>query len=82
MNLISCLVGMGDIDKARSAYQRAQALYPQHVARIMAGKSSYADPQVRERSAVFMRIAAGLEDPGAAEASLSRERRRLTDGAA
>ncbi|MGE0422376.1 MAG: adenylate/guanylate cyclase domain-containing protein [Reyranellaceae bacterium] len=68
MNLISCLVGMGDIDKARSTYQRAQALYPQHVARIMAGKSSHADPQVRKRSAVFMRIAAGLEDPSAAEA--------------
>jgi hypothetical protein len=59
---------MGEIEKARSLFKKAQELFPGLVARNLAGLGSHADPKTRERSGLFMRIAAGLADPSAAEA--------------
>jgi adenylate cyclase len=66
-NLINCLVGLGEIDKAKAAFARAQEMFPQLITRMMSGRSSHGRAEVRERGACFIRIAAGLEPPSAAE---------------
>jgi len=66
-NLVSCLVGMGEIEKAKAALQRARELFPDRVERyITDGRSSHGRAEIVECTRVFRRIAAGLEDPSAA----------------
>ena len=67
-NLIPCLVGAGKIDEAKAAFEAAREIVPEALNRMLAGIVPRARPRDRERSRVFMRIAAGLEDPSAAEA--------------
>jgi adenylate cyclase len=68
-SLAVCLVGAGEIDKAKAAFKALQEVaseeYLRH--RLEAG-ALFTRPEDRERSITFMRIAAGLEDPSAAEA--------------
>ena len=66
-NLAACLVGSGEIDKAKAAFAAGQKLAPEYFKAKLAGTL----PLVREdhaRQLTFLRIAAGLEDPSAAEA--------------
>lgn len=58
-------VGLGEIEKARAALAEARRLGPEFTERHLTGKLAGAD---RERQWLFSRIAAGLEDPSAAEA--------------
>ena len=68
-NLVICLVGVGEIDKARVALEELRAVAPDAVDRLLTGEQSPdSRPKNRDRQRVFARIAAGLEDPSAAEA--------------
>ncbi len=58
-------VGLGEIDKAKAAMAEALRVGPAFVELRVTGAIA---GQYRERQWVFARIAAGLEDPGAAEA--------------
>jgi adenylate cyclase len=58
-------VGLGEIEKAKAAMAVARRIGPEFVDRHLAG-DLYG--QMRERQRVFTRIAAGLEDPSAADA--------------
>jgi adenylate cyclase len=63
--LASNYVGLGEIDKAKAAMAQAQRLGPAFVERHLSGNIYGA---TRSRQYLFARIAAGLEDPAAAEA--------------
>ena len=58
-------VGLGEIEKAKAAMAEALRVGPEFVERHVSG--SIVGPN-RERQQIFARIAAGLEDPVAAEA--------------
>ena len=58
-------VGLGEIEKAKAAMVVARRVGPEFVERHVTGAFG---GHKRERQWVFARIAAGLEDPGAAEA--------------
>jgi adenylate cyclase len=60
-------VGLGDIEQARSACLEARRLSPEFVDARTAGVSVYRRAEDRRRGVTFLRIAAGLEDPAAAE---------------
>jgi hypothetical protein len=61
-------VGLGDIAKAKDASAEASRLAPGWVERCLAGRFAYRKPEHLRRATTFLRIAAGLEDPGAADA--------------
>jgi adenylate cyclase len=68
-NLAVCLVGAGEIDKAKAVFAALQKLAPEYVRRRLKGTSAaYARPEDRKRALTFLRIAAGLEDPSAVDA--------------
>jgi adenylate cyclase len=67
-NLAVCLVGAGEVDKAKAAFDVGQELAPEYFKRRLEGTSSYARSEDRKRVTTFLRIAAGLEDPSAADA--------------
>jgi adenylate cyclase len=58
-------VGLGEIEKAKAAMAVARRVRPEFVDRHLRD-DLYG--QMRERECVFARIAAGLEDPSAADA--------------
>jgi adenylate cyclase len=62
------LVGLGDIEAAREACAEARRLAPAWVERVLAGGAIYRKPEHLRRATTFLRIAAGLEDPSAADA--------------
>ncbi|HEX2364588.1 MAG TPA: adenylate/guanylate cyclase domain-containing protein, partial [Bradyrhizobium sp.] len=69
-------VGLGDIDKAKSALERARALAPDYIQYLLQMHSRIETPtprkpvdggtESRRRIQIFLRIAAGLEAPSAA----------------
>jgi TolB-like protein/class 3 adenylate cyclase len=66
---VTCLVGTGAIAKAKAAFEAFQKLAPpEYVQSGLEGSSLYARPEDRTRSVAFLRVAAGLEDPSAADA--------------
>jgi TolB-like protein/cytochrome c-type biogenesis protein CcmH/NrfG len=67
-SLAVCLVGLGEIDKAKAAFATGQKLAPEYFRIKAEGGSSLARAEDRKRSVTFLRVAAGLEDPGAADA--------------
>jgi adenylate cyclase len=66
--LAICYVGANEIAKARAMLATAQKLAPEYVKSRLKGTWAYARPEVIKRATTFLRIAAGLEDPNAAEA--------------
>jgi adenylate cyclase len=62
------LVGRGDIAAAEVACAEARRLAPAWVERLLAGRAAYRKPEHLRRATTFLRIAAGLEDPSAADA--------------
>jgi hypothetical protein len=62
------LVGLGDIEAAKPACTEARRLAPAWVERVLAGGGTYRKPDHLRRAKTFLRIAAGLEDPSAADA--------------
>jgi len=68
-NLVNCYVGANDIAKARAAFVEGRARAPDAFkTRLERGATLYSRPEDNKRANVFFRIAAGLEDPSAAEA--------------
>lgn len=67
-NLVICLVGAGEIDKAKAAFGSGQRLVPEYFRSKLDGTESYARPEDRARASAFLRIAAGLEEPSTANA--------------
>ncbi len=61
-------VGLGALDQAKSALELMQRLSPGLVQRWLQGGAAIADETARQRLTTFMRVAAGLEDPSAADA--------------
>ena len=66
--LVVSRVALGEIDRARADFQILNSLAPELVRPRIAGEWLSTDPDYKRRATTFMRIAAGLEDPGAAEA--------------
>jgi hypothetical protein len=68
-NLAVCLVGVGEIDKAKATFEALQKVASaEYVRSRLEGAWSYGRPEDRRRATIFLRIAAGLEDPSAADA--------------
>ena len=61
-------VGLGALDQAKSALELTQRLSPGLVQRWLQSGAAIADETARQRLTTFMRVAAGLEDPSAADA--------------
>lgn len=66
-NLITCLVGMGEIEKAKAAYRRARALLPEQFGGPLTHRPGSARHGAIELALLFRRIAAGELGPEAAE---------------
>jgi adenylate cyclase len=67
-NLAVSLVGAGEIDKAKAVFSAGQRLAPEYFRDRLEGTLPLARLEHRRRVQTFLRIAAGLEDPSAAEA--------------
>lgn len=67
LNAVNCFVGMGEISKAKAEFAKARAIAPAWLEALIQGMSPYARAIDRDRQITFLRIAAGLEDPSAAE---------------
>jgi adenylate cyclase len=67
LNLALNYVGLGEIEKARSEIETLRRLAPELLDERLAGRWMIAKPEYRLRASGLLRIAAGLEDPGAAE---------------
>jgi len=61
-------VGLGDIAKAKDTLLEARRLAPALVERYLAGQFVFRKPEDQRRATTFVRIAARLEDPSAADA--------------
>ena len=69
VNLAICFVGAGEIDKARAVFAAGQRLAPEYFRSRLEGKSIVRPTGGSQSgSSTFLRIAAGLEDPSAADA--------------
>ena len=60
-------VGLGELAKARAAVDESTRIAPGQVERSLAG-FMFRKPEHQQRGTTFLRIAAGLEDPAAADA--------------
>ena len=69
-NRVLCLVGTGEIDQAKAAFNVANGLAPEYFKTRLEGEgfSILARPEDRRRNIIFLRVAAGLEDSSAADA--------------
>ncbi len=65
-------VGLGNLDKAKAALEDARRIAPELVRRRLEAKPSGRGNTTGHRFDILLRIAAGLEDPGAAVAFASR----------
>ena len=64
-----CLVGAGEIGKAKATFETLQRMAsPKYLRSRLEGTWVFGRPEDRRRATTFLRIAAGLEDPSAAEA--------------
>ena len=61
-------VGSGEHAKAKAALETARGLAPEYIQSRLDGFTAFRDPEYRKRVTTFTRVAAGLEDPGAAHA--------------
>lgn len=68
MNYVLVAVGAGDVARAMAALETARRLAPEYIQRRLDGESAYRRPEDAQRVTTAFRIAAGLEDPSAADA--------------
>jgi adenylate cyclase len=66
-SLSVCLVGAGEIARAKRAFADGQRLSPAFFRMGLEGHSPFALPQDRQRFQTFLRVAAGLDDPVVAD---------------
>ena len=60
--------GLGDIEAARNAFAIALQLVPQVISNRLEEGMPGRDAEIRQRTRMLLRVAAGLEDPSAADA--------------
>ncbi len=68
MILAASYVGSRDMEKATTALQRARQLAPEFIQSRLNGGMVWRNTEHRQRFTTFLRIAAGLADPSAADA--------------
>ena len=61
-------VGLGNTEYARIFFEKARLLAPEFIRGRLDGSFPIRSPEIRQRFIRFLRIAAGLEDPSAADA--------------
>ena len=61
-------VGLGDMAKAMVALDKARRIAPEYIQSRLDGDVIYRQPEHRQRMTTFLRVAAGLEEPSAADA--------------
>lgn len=61
-------VGLAETDQAKAALDKARGIAPEYIRSRVEGVNPYRKSEDRERFSVFLRIAAGLEDPSTADA--------------
>ncbi|MFZ2296175.1 MAG: winged helix-turn-helix domain-containing protein [Polaromonas sp.] len=66
--LVVNLVGLAEIARAKSEFQVWSRLAPELVEPRLSGRWLSSDPEYCQRATTFLRVAAGLQDPGAADA--------------
>lgn len=66
-NRALCLVGLGEIAKAKAALQEASRLDPELIREWSEGRWVHRKPEDQHRLSTFVRVAAGLESPSAAD---------------
>ena len=64
--LAMAAVGAGELALAKSAHASFSQLCPAYTKRVMSGDTTFGNPEHRRRAILALRIAAGLEDEGAA----------------
>jgi len=62
------LVGLGDVNRAVAAIETLRRLAPDHLSARLVDGYQLERPEDDRRARVFLRIAAGLEDPREADA--------------
>jgi TolB-like protein len=65
----ACLVGLGQIDRARAVFKSIRDAAPDYAKSSFEGSSIFARPEDQRRMRAFMRIAASLDDARAADDS-------------
>jgi tetratricopeptide (TPR) repeat protein len=68
LNLAMCLVGLGEIARAKAALEEARRCEPDLVQRWLDGMIVFRKPEDLHRVRTFLRVAMDLDDPSAAEA--------------
>jgi adenylate cyclase len=68
LSLVLNLIGLAEIVRGKSEFQVMRNLAPEMVEARLAGQWSASSPEWRQRATTFLRIAAGLDDPSAADA--------------
>ena len=68
LGLVVGYVGMGRIDEAKAAFARLRQIAPLFAQSRLDGPTTHGRAEDRQRVQTFARIAAGLEDPSAADA--------------
>lgn len=66
--LVLSLIGLGELLRAKTEFQKYRDLAPEFVEARLAGQWLSTNPEFRQKATTFLRIAAGLEDPSMAEA--------------
>jgi adenylate cyclase len=64
--LAMAAVGRGELALAKSAHAFYSQVSPAYTKRVMSGDTTFSNPEHRKRAILALRIAAGLEDAGAA----------------
>lgn len=68
LSLVLNSAGLGNIELAAAEYQTLRKLSPEMAEKTVTGQWLSKDPEFVKRATIFVRIAAGLENPAAAEA--------------
>jgi len=65
--IVNC-VGAGELERARMECAALRELAPEFFEARLAGGVAASSPEIRKRATTFVRVAAGIEDPSAADA--------------
>jgi len=66
-NIAACHVGLGNLAQARASIEKARELSPALLEARLKGISFFRRPEDRQRHTTFLRVAAGLDPPEAAD---------------
>ena len=68
INIVLDFVGLGEIGKAKAMFETLQKVAsPEYLRSRLEGMWAFGRSEDRRRATIFLRVAAGLEDPSAAD---------------